>query len=139
MKSTSVILVCVAALLLASSCQAARPKRHLAQAVASASANAGPGETVVANSGATSTGQLTVSDVKATGAGAGTVVGCNQQAKNGQVLSKECGGGAPVGATWDTAPACKNAPTTYKVTRGSGADQRPWGYEEADKRSCALR
>lgn len=131
------IFVCVAALLLSSSCQAARPRRHLSQAaIANANAVAGPGETVVANSGATSNGPLTVSNVAATGAGPGTVVTCEQQAQNGQMRGKECGGAS---GTWDTAPACKKAPTAYTVTRGTGSDQRPWGYENDDKRSCALR
>lgn len=137
MRTSAVIYVCVAALLLASSCQAARPRRHLSQAIATANAVAGPGETVVANSGATSeAGKPAVSVVNAQGAGSGTVVTCEQQAKSGQVLSKECGG---AGGTWDTAPPCKNAPNTYTVTRGTGSDSRPWGYENDDKRSCALR
>lgn len=93
MAQSSFTLLCIAALLLASSCHAARPNRHLAQAISSANSVAGPGETVNSRSGATSEdGELTVSDVRATGAGPGTTVNCEQQAKSGQVLSEECGG-----------------------------------------------
>lgn len=87
-------------------CHAARP-RHLAQAIANANAVANEGETVVANSGATSTGDLTVSDVSAKGAGPGTTVNCEQQAKNGEVLSKECGGKGE-----ETVPAAETAAKT---------------------------
>lgn len=136
-------MVCVAALLLASSAHAARPKRHLTQAIATSNAVAGPGETVVSNSAANSNnGQLTVSMVDASGAGPGTTVNCEQEARNGQIKSKECGGaagaaGASTKSGWDAAPACKKAPTAYKVTRGT--DGKPWGYEDAEKVSCALR
>lgn len=139
MRTSTVFFVCVAALLLASSAHAARPKRHLTQAIASSSAVAGPGETVVSRSGATSeNGQLTVSKVDAVGAGPGTTVNCEQEAKNGQIKSKECGGSGPSTASgWFAAPACKKAPSAYKVTRGT--DGKPWGYEDAEKLSCALR
>lgn len=139
-RSITMLALCLAGLLLASStasAAAARPqqRRHLSQAVATSSANAGPGETVVANSAANSqNGQYTRSDVAAKGAGPGTTVSCEQQAKNGQVLSKECGG-----SSWESAPACKKAASAYKVVYGTGADKRPWGYEDDDKRSCALR
>lgn len=131
--------VCVAALLLASSAHAARPRRHLSQAIATSNAVAGPGETVVSRSGATSeSGQLTVSKVDAVGAGPGTIVNCEQEARSGQIKSKECGGGAASTASgWFAAPACKRAPSAYKVTRGT--DGKPWGYEDAEKLSCALR
>jgi hypothetical protein len=93
MAKLSLALLSIAALLLASNCHAARPQRQLAQATASSNSVAGPGETVVSRSGATSEdGELTVSDVSAAGAGPGTTVTCEQQAASGQVLSKECGG-----------------------------------------------
>jgi hypothetical protein len=147
MRTLTVFMVCVAALLLASSAHAARPRRHLTQAIATSNAVAGPGETVVANSAANSNnGQLTVSKVDAAGAGPGSTVKCEQEARNGQIKSKECGGAgagagagavASTGSGWFSAPACKKAPTTYKVTRGT--DGKPWGYEDAEKLSCALR
>jgi len=157
MCRSTLVLVCVAALLLASSTQAeaARRGRRLTAegpAIASASSVAGPGETVISDSKATSeNGQLTVSKVDATGAGPGTVVNCEQEAKSGQIKSKECPGyvapkpaaGANAAASasatateWDKAPACKKAAKEYKVEFGK-VDKKPWGYE--DGKSCALR
>jgi len=87
-------------------------------------------------------GELTVSKVAAQGAGPGTTVNCEQEAKSGQIKSKECGGtaaasGGAAGSTeWDKAPACKKAFKEYKVEYGT-VDKKPWGYE--DGRSCALR
>lgn len=139
MCRSTLVLVCVAALLLASSTQAeaARPRRHLSQAVASASSVARPGETVISDSKATSeNGELTVSKVDATGAGPGTVVNCEQEAKSGQIKSKECPGYVATATEWDKAPACKKAAKEYKVEFGK-VDKKPWGYE--DGKSCALR
>lgn len=132
------MLVAALALCHAQTAAAAAPhaRRRLTQASASANSVAGPGETVNSVSIANSqNGELTVSKVSAVGSGPGTTVNCEQEAKSGQVKSKECGG---VGASssWDTAPACKQAASAYKVVYGS-VDKRPWGYEEG--RSCALR
>lgn len=118
-------------------------RRHLSQAVASASSTAGPGETVISSSGATSQGQPTYSSVTATGSGPGTTVNCQQQAQNGQQLSKECGGAAPgvssSGAVpaWRDAPACRQSLSNYRVVRDQQGN--PWGYETDTKTSCALR
>jgi len=140
MRTSTVLVVCVAALLL-SSCQAARG-RHLSQAIATANSVAGPGETVNSDSKATSEkGQLTVSNVNAKGSGPGTTVNCEQEAKSGQIKSKECGGPAAVPeagkVTFETAPACKKAPKEYKFVKDSADQKRGWGFE--DGRSCALK
>jgi len=135
MKTSTVLVACFAALLLASSCQAARG-RQLSQAVASSNAVAGPGETVTSNSKATSKeGELTVSKVDAKGSGPGTTVNCAEEAKSGQIKSKECGGGA--GVTFETAPACKKAAKEY-TGKGLVKDSqgRGWGF---DDKSCALK
>jgi len=134
-------VACFAALLLASSCQAAWG-RQLSQAVSTASSVAGPGETVTSNSKAASEkGELTVSKVDAKGAGPGTTVNCEQEAKSGQIKSKECGGPAAVPeagkVTFETAPACKKAPKEYKFVKDSADQKRGWGFE--DGRSCALK
>jgi hypothetical protein len=111
MAKLSATLLCIAALLLASNCHAARPDRHLAQAIANANSVAGPGETVVSRSGATSEdGDLTVSDVSASGAGPSTTVTCEQQAASGQVLSEECGGDGETTAVTPTAAGPKAEP-----------------------------
>jgi hypothetical protein len=142
MCRSTLVVVCVAALLLASSTQAeaARRGRRLSAegpAIASASSVAGPGETVISDSKATSeNGQLTVSKVDATGAGPGTVVNCEQEAKSGQIKSKECPGASATATEWDKAPACKKAAKEYKVEFGK-VDKKPWSFE--DGRSCALR
>jgi len=146
MRTSTVLVVCVAALLL-SSCQAARG-RHLSQAIATANSVAGPGETVNSDSKATSEkGQLTVSNVNAKGSGPGTTVNCEQEAKNGQIKSKECGGtgasNAAGGAanakaqvaSWATAPVCKKDFKTYTVVKD--AQGNPWSSD--DGVSCALR
>lgn len=132
--STTVVVLMAAMLLLASSCQG----RRLTQAIATANSVAGPGESVSSYSGATSEqGKLTVSNVNAKGSGPGTTVDCAQEAKSGQVKSKECGGGASSsgGSGWDKAPACKKAAKEYTISRdGQG---KPWGFDAPV--SCALR
>lgn len=142
MKTSTVLVACFAALLLASSCQAAWG-RQLSQAVSVASSDAGPGETVTSNSKATSKdGELTVSKVDAKGAGPGTTVNCEQEAKSGQIKSKECGGpgAAPVTEagklSFENAPACKKAPKDYKFVKDSDG-KRGWAFE--DGKSCALK
>jgi hypothetical protein len=44
-----------------------------------------------------------------------------------------------VQVSWDDAPACKNPASSYTVVFGTGNDNRPWGFEEDTRTSCALR
>jgi len=134
MKTSTVLVACFAALLLVSSCQAAWG-RELKQVVATSNSVAGPGETVISGSKASSEkGEPTVSVVNASGSGPGTTVNCQEEAKSGQIKSKECGGAKIETPTWDKAPVCKKAPKEYKVAKD--AQGHPWGFDDV---SCALR
>jgi hypothetical protein len=108
-------------------------RRMTASVVAISTADASNGASVSSKSEATSTGSPTASIVQAKGSGPGTVINCEQEAKNNQTLYKECtdkrgGSGSNSGSGSGSSRTATTASTTGSASGNTttGGTSVPW-------------